>query len=76
MDATRQFRMTVYFPLYSDGYDSDMPLTLEEAWKFWNENEHPQFVPADALSLETTCCILDFDNLTVNEYQDVWNAIN
>ena len=77
MDATRQFRMAIYYPLYEDGYDASTPMyDLEEVWYFMDDNEHNLFVVVDALTQEVGSCILDFKNLTANEFLDVHEALS
>lgn len=77
MDATRQFRMAIYYPLYEDGYDDTTPLyDLEEVWCFMADNEHDLFVAVDALSQELGSSVLDFRNLTPNEFRDVHEALS
>ena len=74
MDATRIFRYQVYSPLFGIFYDSNVQLSLEEAWEHYNETGEPEFAVLDALSLEYGGT-LNFDELTVNEYSDVYNTI-
>lgn len=74
MDATRIFRYQVYSPLIGFFYDSIVQLTLEQAWEYYNETGKAQFAVLDSLSLGFGG-ILNFDELTVNEYSDVYNAI-
>ena len=76
MDATRQFRFTVYCPMDCDGYyDNKIQLTLAEAWEHYEETGCALYMACDALSMENNSCVLDFTDLTDNELQDVYRAV-
>lgn len=76
MDATRQFRFTVYCPMDNNGYyDENCQLSLEDAWLYYIENGSPLFMACDALSLENNSCVLDMEDLTDIEYYDIMCAL-
>lgn len=76
MDATRQFRCTVYCPMDYEGYyDDEICLTLEEAWNYYEETGCALYMACDAFSMENNCCVLDFTDLTDNELQDVYTTV-
>lgn len=76
MDATRQFRWTVYCRIDKDGYIIDAhPMSLREAWYWYINGGESKFMACDALSMEHNSCILDFEDMTNNEESDLYTAL-
>ena len=76
MDATRQFRFSVYCPMDFDGnIESDIQLSLEDAWAYYIETGCTLFMACDALSMENNSCVLDMEDLTPGEEQDIYRAL-
>lgn len=77
MDATRQFKYTVYCPMDNDGFINDeVQLSLDGAWAYYLGGGGSLFMACDALSLEHNSCVLDMEDLTVNEYEDLLKSLN
>ena len=75
MDATRQFRFSVYCPIDSDGnIEVDIQLSLEDAWAYYIETGCTLFMACDA-SMENNSCVLDMEDLTPTEEADIYKAL-
>lgn len=76
MDATRQFRYSVYCPMDDNGnYNDEIALALAEVWEHYDETGCTLYLVCDALSMEHNSCVLNLLDLTNIELQDLYRAV-